>query len=58
MEANGLDAATVKQLAARGQNVKFAPRGGANAHAVGVIPGGLREAAADPRYEGVGAATP
>ena len=58
VEANGLDAATVEQLEARGHVLKFVPRGGANAHAVGVTRSGLREAAGDPRFEGAGAATP
>jgi gamma-glutamyltranspeptidase/glutathione hydrolase len=58
VEANGLEAATVRQLEARGYVLQFVPRGGANAQAVGVTRAGLREAAADPRYEGSGAATP
>jgi gamma-glutamyltranspeptidase/glutathione hydrolase len=54
VEANGLDAATARALADRGHALWFAPRrGGANAQAAGIAADGLREAACDPRYEGV-----
>jgi gamma-glutamyltranspeptidase/glutathione hydrolase len=52
VEANGLEAATARQLEARGHVLVFGPRGGSNATAVAVTPGGLRQAACDPRYEG------
>jgi gamma-glutamyltranspeptidase/glutathione hydrolase len=52
VEPNGLEAATVKALEARGHVLSFAPSRWPNAQAVGIDPNGLREAAADPRYEG------
>ena len=56
VEPNGLEAATAKELEARGHALSFAPRRWPNANAAGVAPSGMREAAADPRYEGAAAA--
>jgi gamma-glutamyltranspeptidase/glutathione hydrolase len=52
VEPNGIEAATAKQLEARGHALSFAPRRGPNAQAAGIAPSGLREAACDPRHEG------
>jgi gamma-glutamyltranspeptidase / glutathione hydrolase len=56
VEANGLEAATVEALAARGHSFTFSGEGWPNAQAAGVLPSGVRAAAADPRYEGAAAA--
>jgi len=55
VEANGLEAATARALVERGHAIAFQPprRNGANAQAAGIAPDGLREAACDPRWEGV-----
>ncbi|GEJ55787.1 gamma-glutamyltransferase [Anaeromyxobacter diazotrophicus] len=52
VEPNGLEAATAHALAARGHQLSFAPSRWPNAQAAGRGPGGLFEAACDPRYEG------
>ena len=52
VEPNGIEAATAKQLEARGHALSFAPRRWPNAQAAGIAPSGAREAACDPRYEG------
>ena len=56
VEPNGLDAATARQLQARGHVLQYTPSRWANAHAAGIAASGMREAAADPRYEGEAAA--
>ena len=57
VEPNGLDAATVHALEARGHVIEVAKRRWGNATAVRVDPEtGWREAATDPRYEGAPAA--
>jgi gamma-glutamyltranspeptidase/glutathione hydrolase len=54
VEPNGLDAATARALAARGHALHFAVRRrSGNAQVAGIAADGLREAACDPRYEGV-----
>jgi gamma-glutamyltranspeptidase/glutathione hydrolase len=53
VEANGLEAATARALVARGHALEFTTRHGANAQAAGIAPDGLREAACDPRHEGM-----
>jgi gamma-glutamyltranspeptidase/glutathione hydrolase len=57
VEPNGLDAATVQALGARGHTVRFSERHWGNAQGVAVLPeSGWREAASDPRYDGAPAA--
>lgn len=56
VEPNGLEAATARALEARGHALRFDPGRWPNAQAAAVAPSGLREAAADPRYEGRAAA--
>jgi gamma-glutamyltranspeptidase/glutathione hydrolase len=56
VEPNGLEAATVRQLEARGHALSFAPSRWPNAQAAGIAPSGMREAASDPRHEGAPAA--
>ncbi len=52
VERNGLEAATARQLEARGHALSFGAKGWPNAQAAGIGRTGLREAACDPRYEG------
>jgi gamma-glutamyltranspeptidase/glutathione hydrolase len=53
VEANGLEAATVRALEARGHVFQIAPRPIGNAQAARIDwETGLREAASDPRFEG------
>jgi len=56
VEANGLEAATAQALAARGHTFTYSDERWPNANAAGVLPSGLRAAAADPRYQGAAAA--
>jgi gamma-glutamyltranspeptidase / glutathione hydrolase len=53
VEPNGLEAATAHALAGRGHQLSFQPSRWPNAQAAGAAPGGLFEAACDPRYEGI-----
>jgi gamma-glutamyltranspeptidase/glutathione hydrolase len=54
VEPNGVDAATAAALRARGHELRFAEQPWGKASAVRVDPAtGWREAASDPRYEGV-----
>lgn len=53
VEPNGLEAATARLLQARGHALDFTHGRQASAQAAGVDPAGLREAACDPRQEGV-----
>ena len=55
VEPNGIEAATARQLEARGHRLVFRKRRWANAQAVGVTPDRLRAAASDPRFEGAAA---
>jgi gamma-glutamyltranspeptidase / glutathione hydrolase len=52
VEPNGLEAATARELEARGHQLSFEPSRWPNANAAGIAASGMREAAADPRYEG------